>query len=30
MLNKIELGINNAFAIKKWIEPEEWTKIIVE
>lgn len=30
MLKKIELGINNAFAIKKWIEPEEWTKIIVE
>ncbi|MHB1276616.1 MAG: sugar phosphate isomerase/epimerase family protein [Candidatus Humimicrobiaceae bacterium] len=30
MDNKVELGINNAFANKKWIEPEEWTRVIVE
>ena len=30
MSSKVELGINNAFAIKKWIEPEEWTRVIVE
>jgi len=29
MSNKVELGINNAFAIKKWVEPEEWTRVIV-
>src|SRR4030042_5190785 len=27
---KVELGINNAFAVKKWIEPEKWTRVIVE
>ena len=30
MNNKIDIGVNNAFAIKKWIEPEEWTRVIVE
>lgn len=30
MENKIELGINNAFAIKKWIEPDEWMRVITE
>jgi len=30
MKSNVELGINNAFAIKKWIEPEEWTRVIVE
>ena len=27
---KIELGINNSFLIKKWVEPEDWIKLIVE
>jgi len=30
MSNKVEIGINNAFAIKKWVEPEEWIRVIVE
>ena len=30
MNNKVELGINNAFAVKKWVEPEEWVRVIVE
>ena len=30
MGKKVELGINNSFAIKKWVEPEEWTRVIVE
>ena len=30
MENKIELGINNAFAIKKWIDPDEWMRVITE
>ncbi len=29
MSNKFELGINNAFAVKKWIETEEWFSLIV-
>ena len=30
MNKKITLAVNNAFAVKKWIEPEEWVKVIVE
>ncbi len=30
MGGKIELGVNNAFAIKKWVEPEEWVRVIVK
>ena len=30
MESKVELGINNAFALKKWIEPDEWMRVIVE
>ncbi len=30
MKSKVELGVNNAFAVKKWIEPEEWVRVIVE
>jgi D-erythrulose 1-phosphate 3-epimerase len=30
MGKKVELGINNTFAIKKWVEPEEWARVIVE
>lgn len=30
MDKKIKLGINNSFAMKKWIEPREWMRIIVE
>ena len=30
MGKKVELGVNNTFAIKKWIEPEEWARVIVE
>lgn len=26
---KIELGINNCFAVKRWPEPEEWINIVV-
>ncbi len=29
MGNKFELGINNAFAIKKWVETDEWLDVIV-
>lgn len=30
MKKKVELGVNNTFAIKKWVEPEEWVRVIVE
>ncbi len=30
MSDKFELGINNAFAVKKWIETEEWMRLIVD
>ena len=30
MNEKVILAINNAFAVKKWIEPEEWVKVIVK
>jgi len=29
-LAKVKLGINNCFAAKRWPEPEEWSRIIVE
>ncbi len=30
MSNNIELGINSAFAFKKWVDPDEWVGIIAK
>ena len=27
---KIDLGINNCFAVKRWTETEEWCRIVAE
>lgn len=30
MNDKVELGVNNTFTLKKWVEPDEWIRVIVE